>query len=123
MPIPLLSVDISVSIVQGVASFEMTQKYVNLEFQPVETIFYFPRDIQSTITKLTCEFTLRDGSKKLLETRIEDSCKAVVEYYDAVTSGKKPVFGRIGNVCNDMVSIGIGQFPPMAKAVLKFTYH
>jgi hypothetical protein len=107
-------VDISVSIVQGVASFEMTQRYASLESQPVENLFYFPRDIESTISKLTCEFTLRDSSKKLLETRIEERSKAEVKYEDAVAIGKAAVIGRIGKVCQDMVSIGIGQFPPMA---------
>jgi len=77
----------------------MTQRYVNLELQPVETLFYFPRDIQSTITKLTCEFTLRDGTKKLLETRIEERSKAEVKYEDAVAAGNTAVIGRIGKAC------------------------
>lgn len=40
-----------------------------------------------------------------------------------MAAGKTAVIGRIGKACQDMVSIGIGQFPPMARALLKFTYH
>ena len=109
-------------IIQSVASFVMTQKYANLESIPVETTFYFPRDIESVITNLSCEFSLRDGTNKLLETKVEERQKAQVKYEDAVASGKTAVIGSLGKAARDMISISIGQFPPMSKAVLKFSY-
>ena len=115
----MLSVDVKVNIVQSVASFEMTQKYVNIESDPIETLFYFPKDIESVITKLTCEFTLQDGSKRFLETKIEEREKAVVKYEDAVASGKTPKLRSIAKMYKDMIKLSIGQFPPMSRAIVK----
>ena len=122
LPIPLLSVDVKVNIVQSVASFEMIQKYVNIESHPIETLFYFPKDIESVFTKLTCEFTLQDGSKRFLETKIEEREKAVVKYEDAVASGKTAILGSFARMNKNMIKISIGQFPPMSRAIVKVLY-
>ena len=100
----------------------MTQKYVNIESQPIETLFYFPKDIESVITKLTCEFTLQDGSKMFLETKIEERGKEVVKYEDAVASGKTPELRSIAKMYKDMIKLSIGQFPPMSRAIVKVYY-
>lgn len=54
----------------------MKQEYVNIEDTPIETIFFFPKDTGSVISKITCEFRLPDGTSKSLETRIEEKEKA-----------------------------------------------
>ena len=65
-PLPLTNVELKVDVMQSVASLEMTQFYSNYSSQPVESVFFFPKDIEAVITKLTCEFTLSDGTKKVL---------------------------------------------------------
>ncbi len=86
-PIPLKSINLNVNVTQQVASFMMTQEYVNVEDCLIETIFLFPLDIESVVSKLTCEFTLPDGSKRQLETLIESKERAEVIYEDKVASG------------------------------------
>lgn len=100
----------------------MIQKYVNLSDKPIESLFYFPKDIDSVITQITCEFTLRDGSKKQLATKVEEKKKAEVKYEDAVASGQTVVMGSFSKLNKEMVRICIGQFPPMARAELKITF-
>ena len=86
-PIPLTSITLDVSILQSVAHLVMTQEYVNIEDSPVETVFLFPKDVEAVITKNSCEFTLKDGSKSLIETVIEGRKRAEAKYEDAVASG------------------------------------
>ncbi len=50
----------------------MTHVYANFYDKPIESVFFFPKDIDSVITKIFCEFTLSDGTKRSLETRIEE---------------------------------------------------
>ena len=46
----------------------MTQQYVNIEDVPLETVYLFPMDVKAVISKLTCEFTLPDGSSTMIVT-------------------------------------------------------
>jgi hypothetical protein len=52
-------------------------------------------DVQSTISQITAEFTLKDGTTKLLETKIEEREKVEAKYEDAVASGKTAVIGKM----------------------------
>ena len=74
----------------------------------METIFFFPKDVDSVITKITCMFFLPDGSKRFLETKVEEKEKAEVKYEDAVASGKTAVLGGFSRTCLDMIKINIG---------------
>jgi hypothetical protein len=73
----------------------MTQEYINIEDNPVETVFLFPKDVEAVITKISCEFTLKDGSKSLIETVIEARQKAEAKYQEDVESGMTAVLGTI----------------------------
>ena len=54
------------------AEFKMTQIYANEEDSPLETVFVFPKDVRSVISKLSIDFTLDNGSKYSIETKIEE---------------------------------------------------
>lgn len=54
-PIPLMSVDVSASVIHAVAQVEITQNYVNWEEQPIETIYYFPVDPDGAVTNFRAE--------------------------------------------------------------------
>jgi Vault protein inter-alpha-trypsin domain len=71
-PIPMKSLHFKVNIIQSLASFEMEQHYVNVEDEALETIFMFPRDVDTIISQIKCEFFLADGKKKEMYTKIED---------------------------------------------------
>ena len=53
-----MKIDLNVQVVDSLASFEMTQRYVNFSNKPIETVFFFPKDIESVMTKIICVFTL-----------------------------------------------------------------
>jgi hypothetical protein len=95
---------------------------VNFSSQPIETIFFFPRDIDSVITKIVCEFTLQDGTKRSIETRVEERVIAECKFEDAVASGKTAVFGSYSHTNQDLMRISIGQFPPLSRAELRIQY-
>jgi von Willebrand factor A domain-containing protein 5 len=79
-PIPLKSIDLKLDIVQQLAAFEMTQEYVNMEDVPLETVFLFPRDIESVISNLSIKFTTETGEKHIIETRIEEREKVELKF-------------------------------------------
>jgi len=101
----------------------MTQNYINVEDVPIETIFSFPKDTESVISKIECEFTMPDGSKTAIETVIENRVKAEVKYEDAVATGKTAIIGSIDRKYRDMMKIACGNFPPKARATLKVHFY
>ena len=101
----------------------MTQEYVNMEDLPLETVYMFPLDIESVASKLTIEFTLQDGSKRYLETKIEERERAEQMYEDKTAQGQTVVMSMLSMVHRDMMRVNIGNFPPLAKATLKFCFY
>jgi hypothetical protein len=85
---------------------------VNLEDSPLETIFMFPKDLDSVMTKITVDFTLQNGSKTTMETEIESCQKAEAKYVDSVASGSTAVLGVIDRDYRDLMRVNIGNFPP-----------
>eukprot|EP00347_Sterkiella_histriomuscorum_P017977 403347255 len=122
-PIPLTKVDIFANVVQQLASFEMRQHYVNIEDIPIETIYLFPVDVDSVFTNLEIEFTLQDGSKRQLITKVDLREKVQVKYEEAVASGKTAIVGSFTKTQRDMVRVVIGNFPPNSSAVVKCFFH
>jgi len=75
-PIPLKKIELMGNIVHSVCSFRMIQHYVNIENIPLETVFLFPKSTNTSINKITCEFTLPDGTTKTIETKVDERKKA-----------------------------------------------
>ncbi len=50
----------------------MTQEYLNPNEDNLEVEFLFPIDPSMAFSKVTVDFTLKDGSKKHIETQIQD---------------------------------------------------
>eukprot|EP00347_Sterkiella_histriomuscorum_P019333 403342045 len=122
-PIPLIKVDIIGNVVQQLASFEMRQHYINNEDFPIETIYLFPVDVDSVFTNLEIEFTLQDGSKKQLVTRVDLRQVVEEQYEKAIATGKTAVVGSFTKTQKDMVRVAIGNFPPNSSAVVKCFFH
>ena len=83
----------------------MTQHYVNIEENPLETVYLFPMDVKAVISKLTCQFRMPDCTTKLLETYIEEREKAQAKYEDSVAQGKTAVYSYQSQTQKDMVRI------------------
>lgn len=123
VPVPLLSIDLEINVLQSQAAFTMTQNYVNIEDSPIETVFLFPKDCDVAMSQLSCHFTLEDGSKAIIETEIEGRQKAEVKYQDAVASGQTAVLGAYSVSHRDMMRVSIGNFPPKATAQMVIRYY
>jgi hypothetical protein len=63
-PVPLESIHIKVDVLASLASFTMTQKYVNSSDDPLETLFLFPMDVDYAISKIIIDFTLPNGETR-----------------------------------------------------------
>ena len=92
-PIPLESIHIHTDVVGSVATYKMTQKYVNIEKEEIETVFLFPMDATVVISKVNVKFTLPDGTERELETLVDEKKKVEIKYEDAVATGKTAVMG------------------------------
>ena len=66
------------------ASFVMTQNYVNIEENPLETVYLYPTDVQAVLSKITTKFTLQDGTVSEMETKIGLREKVEAIYEDKV---------------------------------------
>ena len=62
--IPLKHIKLEIEVQQSIATYIMTQDYVNLEEQPIETIFLFPVNEGVVFSKLRALIELEDGTKK-----------------------------------------------------------
>ena len=101
----------------------MTQNYVNFLDSPLETIFFFPTDVQTILTKLEIEFTLQDGTKQYLETKVGERRKVQTQYDEMVASGQTVLMAGYSKEMRDMVRIMIGNFPPKSEAQLKLFFY
>jgi hypothetical protein len=96
--------------------------YANFSTYPVESIFLFPREIDSAVTKMTCSITLQDGSKRFLETKIQPISKAEQKFDDAVASHKTGILGSFTRTSKNLIRISLGNLPPMCLAEVKIFY-
>ena len=96
---------------------------MNFLDSPLETIFFFPADVQAILTKLEIEFTLQDGTKQYMETKVGGRRKVYNQYDDMVASGHTVVMGGYSEQMRDMVRILIGNFPPNSEAQLKLFFY
>jgi Vault protein inter-alpha-trypsin domain len=94
-PIPLKKIELTGNIVHSVCSFKMVQHYVNIEEIPLETVFLFPKSTNTSINKITCQFTMPDGSSKIIETKVDERKKAEEKYEDSVSKGQTAVLGTL----------------------------
>eukprot|EP00347_Sterkiella_histriomuscorum_P020358 403338114 len=117
-PIPLVKVQFFGKIVQQLASFEMIQHYINDEDCPIECIYIFPVEVDSVFTHLDIEFTLQDGTQKMMSTKVEYKESAEVKYLNAVSQGDTAVMGKYTETQRDMIKLQIGNFPPHSTAVV-----
>jgi len=65
----------------------MELDYVNIYKNPLETVFLFAMLTNACISKVTADFTLEDGTSKMLETHTEACKEAQEKYEDTIAKG------------------------------------
>ena len=102
----------------------MTQNYINIEEEGIETVFLFPIDVKVVVSKISVKFILPDGTQRDLETMIDERKKVEVKYEDAVASGKTAVMGTYASrKQRDILRVNIGNFPGKSRAFLDVYYY
>jgi hypothetical protein len=75
----------------------MMQHYVNIEEIGLETVFLFPKTENTVMSKISCSFTLEDGSTITTETKIEERKRAEQKYEDCISKGETAVLGTFSS--------------------------
>ncbi|KAL1915035.1 uncharacterized protein VTP21DRAFT_7740 [Calcarisporiella thermophila] len=82
-PVPLESVNASITIVDMIAEVTITQTYKNKEEkEPIEAVYTFPLHESAAVTRFAAEI---DG--RIIEGRVEEKEKAQKEYEEALNQG------------------------------------
>jgi len=102
----------------------MIQEYINSSLDtPLETVFFFPTDINFALSKIKIDYYHLDKPSKLVssaETVIEEIEKAKKKYEDAVADGNNLAVLATHAAPHDstLIKINMGSFPPRSKAIL-----
>ena len=98
----------------------MEQTYQNDLENPLETMFYFPVDINFGLSKIRIDFTDQQGTVTTVETIMEERVKAEQKYEDAVAQGDKlaVIAQHVSAKTRNMVKVCMGNFPAKGQAKL-----
>ena len=80
---------------QGFADFVLHQLYENKEDAPLEIVFKMPLSDTFTLNQIVIDFTLEDGKKKQIVTKVADRQKAEEQYEDKVAQGKTALLATL----------------------------
>ncbi|XP_037045008.1 von Willebrand factor A domain-containing protein 5A-like [Bradysia coprophila] len=114
-PIPLISVDVSASVIHAVAQVEITQKYVNKEERPIEAIYYFPMNPDGAVTNFQAEL---DG--RVIKGTVKPREEAERAYNKAVTENTTAFLGE--EIKADIFKLRIGFLKPEAEVKIIIEY-
>jgi len=89
--IPLKKARFQVEISQGFADVTLHQVYENVNDHALEILFAMPLGDNFSLNQIEIDFTLQDGSKKTLVTKVAEREKAQAQYSDAIATGKTAV--------------------------------
>lgn len=83
----------------------------------------FPISKDTVISKIVCEFTLVDGTKKFVESLVDKKDWSEHKYEDSVSKNKTPILSEAP--CQSCIQhrIRFGNFPPKAEAVLTVYFY
>ena len=123
--IPLKQVGFNVEVNQGFADFVLHQLYENNEDAPLEIVFKMPLSDTFTLNQIVIDFTLEDGKKKQIVTKVADRQKAEEQYEDKVAQGKTALLATLPAVRQDyqMLTVKMGNMPPKSTAYLRAYCH
>eukprot|EP01114_Cavostelium_apophysatum_P014046 TRINITY_DN3539_c0_g1_i1.p1 TRINITY_DN3539_c0_g1~~TRINITY_DN3539_c0_g1_i1.p1 ORF type:complete len:886 (+),score=216.32 TRINITY_DN3539_c0_g1_i1:162-2819(+) len=116
-PIPLLSVETKVTIVDFTAQVSVIQTYQNIESNPIEASYEFPLAKNITISSFTA---IIEG--KRIEGVCKEKEKAKDTYDDAIASGHGAYLMEESKDEPDFFTVSVGNLPPGKEATIEISY-
>ena len=104
-PVPLLAVQLNVTLVDAVVEVEVVQDYVNREEEGIEVVYFFPVEESAAVTGFKAEVEGR-----LVEGEVRQVEAAVREYEEAVDNGQ--TVGLLTEVKPDVFFLRLGRLGP-----------
>ena len=101
-PVPLLAVQLNVTLVDAVVEVEVVQDYVNREEEGIEVVYFFPVEESAAVTGFKAEVEGR-----LVEGEVRQVEAAVREYEEAVDKGQ--TVGLLTEVKPDVFFLRLGR--------------
>ncbi len=114
-PVPLQSVEAEAWIAGRCARVTLTQRYLNAEPAPIETIFTFPLDDTAAV----CAFSAQIGDR-IIEGRVEERRRAFDAYDDALAEGRAAAL--LEGHGPGAFSLSLGHLLPGQEAVITLTW-
>eukprot|EP00092_Neocalanus_flemingeri_P018239 GFUD01019739.1.p1 GENE.GFUD01019739.1~~GFUD01019739.1.p1 ORF type:complete len:927 (-),score=280.27 GFUD01019739.1:214-2994(-) len=114
-PVPLVSVQVDVKVVNFTALVEVTQEFVNRERNPIECVYFFPVEEEAAVVDFTAEL---EGRK--IQTQIKEKEAAREEYNQAVQNRQTAFL--LEETKPDIFEIKVGHLSPGAGCKIKMTY-
>eukprot|EP00092_Neocalanus_flemingeri_P060081 GFUD01071967.1.p1 GENE.GFUD01071967.1~~GFUD01071967.1.p1 ORF type:complete len:834 (+),score=254.30 GFUD01071967.1:112-2613(+) len=114
-PVPLVSVQVDVKVVNFTAQVEVTQQFVNRERNPIECVYFFPVEEEAAVVDFTAEL---EGRK--IKTQIKEKEAAREEYNQAVKNRQTAFL--LEETKPDIFEIKVGHLSPGAGCKIKMTY-
>ena len=115
--IPLKGVDVEVHVRDHVATLACVLEYENGEDVPTDAVFAFPLSDRAAV----CHFSASVGESELV-AKVQDTRKALEEYYGAVTSGLQAVFFEEREQSPDLFALSVGKLLPGESASVRLEY-
>ncbi|KAK3598701.1 hypothetical protein CHS0354_003258 [Potamilus streckersoni] len=116
-PVPLKTIDVSVTINGFVADVQSTLLYVNTEESPIEAIFTFPLDDQSAVYKFEADI---DGRHLIAECHEKEKAKEI--YDDAMAFGHTAMLLQQDESAGDIFRSKLGNLPSKAEAKISMGF-
>ena len=114
--LPMISLEIAVKIVDGLASIFISQTFVNRSSKSIECNYRFPVLESSVLTSLTIIFS--DGST--ITAKVEEETTAAEIYQDAIASGDTAIM--LEEESSKYMSLNIGNLTPRESINVNFKY-
>ena len=114
-PVPLLAVQLNVTLVEAVVEVEVVQDYVNREEEAIEVVYFFPVEESAAVTGFKAEV---DG--RLVEGEVRQVEVAEREYVEAVDKGH--TVGLLTEVKPDVLHLRLGRLGPGGGCRVRLTY-
>ena len=115
IPVPLKSVNVSTKTIDFVSEIKVTQRYVNVESNPIEAVYFFPVEEEAAVIS----FAAKVDDRKI-STQIKEKEQARKDYDEAVQNRKTAVL--LEETQPDIFQIKVGHLKPNQEAEICITY-
>ena len=115
IPVPLKSVNVSTKIIGFVSEIKVTQRYVNVESNPIEAVYFFPVEEEAAVIS----FEAKVDDRKI-STQIKEKEQARKDYDEAMQNRKTAVL--LEETRPDIFKIKVGHLKPNQEAEICITY-